>query len=320
MLKLGLFSSDEVSTIIVDLTHSLQVRRVNLIPCEEIMKNSGKLTIAIGGVGCSILSDDPHFLDQIRSHYLPFESSVPPLYEVMLQPVSTTACATNGEKGLLRPIIKPLGRGGNYLIVQPDNSFSALVNTLSRKALVKMSWTRTSLDSFLRIFYGLVLPNEGGLLVNASSIGDGRQGSLFLSPPECGGTTVARPPHDYKVLGDGLSLVTYRNGRPQVHWTPFAGDPPPGRTNMALDLCAVYSLRTDRRNVVTQLDKARAATELYRTVLLFTYDISLLGQVLDTCYSLVHKIPVYQLRFTPDRSLWQVISQKSSQGTTNHAG
>ena len=164
-------------------------------------------------------------------------------------------------------------------------------------------------DSFLRIFYTLILAEEGGLLLHASSIGDGGKGNVFFGPSGSGKTTVARLSQGRTILTDELALIKPWNGGYHVFGTPFWGEFTPGRSNIQAELSGLYLLRKAQRNSLVPLDKVQAVMELYQCVLFFGYETPLLSRILETCCALVEMVPVYELHFRPDPSFWQVVNE-----------
>ena len=97
-----------------------------------------KLTISIGGICCSIHSEDSRFLDMLRARYQSFESLDPATYEILVQLVPLFDLTFDNMGDLSRIDVKRISTGDDYIIRRKDNPFVAMVNTLSRKALVKM--------------------------------------------------------------------------------------------------------------------------------------------------------------------------------------
>jgi len=245
----------------------------------------------------------------LRARYQSFESLDPATYEILVQLVPLFDLSFDNMGDLSRIEVKRISTGDDYIIRRKDNPFVAMVNTLSRKALVKMWDSEYCFDSFLRIFYSLILADEGGLLLHASSTSDRGRANVFFGPSGSGKTTVARLSQDRTVLTDELAIIKPWDGKYQVYGTPFWGEFTPGRSNAQAELNGLYSLKKDQRNSIVPLDKIRAVMDLYRCVLFFSDDSQLLSRILDTCCAVVDKVPIYELHFRQDPSFWEVLNE-----------
>jgi len=275
-----------------------------------IVTETKKLTLSIGGICCSIHSEDSRFLDVLRARYQSFEALDPATYEIFVQLVPFPALSFDNTGGIPRIDVKRTSTGDGYLVRRKDNPFVAMVNTLSRKVQVKMWDSEYCFDSFLRIFYSLTLVDEGGLLLHASSASDRGRANVFFGPSGSGKTTVARLSQGRTVLTDELAIIKPLDGRYKVYGTPFWGEFTPGRSNVQAELNGLYSLKKDQRNSILPLDKIRAVMDLYRCVLFFSDDSQLLSKILDTCCAVVDKVPIYELHFRQDPSFWEVINDQ----------
>ncbi|MBI4304241.1 MAG: hypothetical protein HY665_07910 [Chloroflexi bacterium] len=266
-----------------------------------------RLSLCIGGISCSIMSQDTAFLDLLRQRYQWFEMSGPATYEILLQltPADELISSNSAESS---PEVKRINSGDNYLIRQAHNPFVAVVNVLSKKALVKLWNSEFSFDNFLRILYSLILVKEGGLLLHASSVSDGGRGRVFFGPSGSGKTTIAQLSGGRTVLTDELALIRPRDSGYRVYGTPFWGEFKPGKSNGRAELAGLYALKKDQSNCIVPIDKVQAVTELYRCVLFFSHELPLLSRILDTCCALVDAIPVYELHFQRDPAFWEVLN------------
>lgn len=276
-----------------------------------LVATTNKLSISIGDTCCSIRCQDEDFLNLLRERYHWFESSGPAAYDILLQLVPLSELPFDGLGNPPQPVVKRINTEYNYIIKRADNPFVAVVNTLSKKVLVKMWNSQYCFDSFLRILYTLILAEQGGLLLHASSVSDGRQGYVFFGPSGSGKTTIANLSPGHTILTDELALIRPRDGRYQIYGTPFWGEFTPGRSNTLAELTGLYLLKKEQRNSLVPLDAVSAVTELYRSVLFFSKEIPLLKRVLETCCALVDTVPVYELHFRPDASFWEVVNERS---------
>jgi len=272
-----------------------------------ILIGAKKLTISIGDIRCSIHSENSGFLGMLRARYESFESLEPATYEILVQLVPFPDLTSGNIEDISRIDVKRISTEGVYIIRRKDNPFVATVNTLSRKVQVKMWESEYCFDSFLRIFYSLTLVDEGGLLLHASSASDGGRANVFFGPSGSGKTTIARLSQGRTVLTDELAIIKPWGGRYKVYGTPFWGEFTPGRSNVQAELAALYSLKKAQKNSIVPLDKISAVMDLYRCVLFSSDDSQLLSQILDNCYAVVDKVPIYELHFRQDPSFWEML-------------
>jgi hypothetical protein len=288
-----------------------------VIPEDQILNTqpkpcgTGRLFLSIGGISCAIISHDADFLDLLRSRYQWFETSGPGSYEILVRLVSPVELKFEDIEKNSPPVIRRANGGDNYIMKRADNPFIAVVNTSSRKVLVKMWHSEYCFDSFFRILFTLVLATEGGLMLHASAISEGERGKVFFGPSGSGKTTVAGLAAGRTILTDELVIIKPQDGRYWAYGTPFWGEFTPGRSNTRAELTGLYSLKKDGKSSLMPMDRARAVAELYQCVLFFSDDSNLLSRVLDTCCKLVEAVPVGELHFLPDPSFWQVIGGQS---------
>ncbi|UCG54885.1 MAG: hypothetical protein JSV32_01305 [Dehalococcoidia bacterium] len=285
-------------------------RSNNRMCTQEASSSIERFSICIGGISCAIVSQQGKFLDLLRTRYCWFESTVPVDYEIMVQvvPIKELEAERNTRRTLQ---INRMNSGDDYIIKRTDNPFEALVNISSKRVLVKMWQNVYCFDSFLRMFFSLVVTSGGGLMLHASAVSNRKQGSVFFGPSGAGKTTIARLSEGRTILTDELTIIRPHDGGYHVYGTPFWGEFTPGPSNARAALSGLYSLKKAKVNGLVPIDRAQAVMELYRCVLFFGNEAHLLSRILDTCCSLVDAVPVYELHFLPHSSFWHVLDERS---------
>jgi hypothetical protein len=286
-----------------------------LLDTQHLPSLSRKFFISIGGIRCAIFSYDTGFLDLLQARYRWFESSGPAAYEILIKLVSLEDLTLENAKMPLQPMIKKVNSGDNYIIKQADNQFVAVVNTSSKKVLLKMRKSEYCFDSFLRMLFTLILVDERGFLLQASAVSENGRGSVFFGPSGSGKSTVARLSEERTVLSDELVLVKPHNGGYRVYGTPFWSGFSPDWSNARAELSGLYSLKKAQTNGLMSLDRVQALTKLYQCVPFFKGDVQLQKRILGACFALVNTVPVYELHFLPDLSFWQVLNESSPEGS-----
>lgn len=282
--------------------------------------SSTRVPVSIGGITCAIQCPDRHLLALLRERYQWFESAAPPDFRILLQVVPFSELPRRPQKGAAPAVSVTRAGDGHYLVQRFDNPFSATISTPLREARVRLWGSQYCFDSFLRVFYTLLLAEQGGLLVHASAISRRGEGEVFFGPSGSGKTTVARLSADGTVLTDELALIRPYDGEYQVWGTPFWGEFTPGRSNSRARLSALFALKMDMMNGIIPMERAAAVAELYRCVLFFGSETALLGRVLETCCGLVDSVPVYELHFRRDPSFWQAVDGRDTERRLHLAG
>ncbi|OGO22500.1 MAG: hypothetical protein A2144_10680 [Chloroflexi bacterium RBG_16_50_9] len=267
-----------------------------------------KFFISIGGIGCAIISHDVRFLDLLRTRYQWFQSSGPAAYEILVRLAPIDEFDLEMTSQPFYPLVRKMTSGDNYIIRRVDNPFVAVVNTSSRKVLVKMWNSQYCFDSFLRMLFTLILSDEEGLLLQASAVSDNGRATVFFGPPGSGKTMATRLYAGRKILTDGMVIIKPHNGGFRVYGTPFGGDFTFGRSNARAELAGLYLLKKDTKNSLVPLDSTQAVENLYKCALIFGDDHKMSSRIRHTCGSLVETIPVYELHFSPAPSFWQEVN------------
>jgi hypothetical protein len=270
------------------------VRGERILDKNRIISGSRKLFISIGGIRCAVISHDTSFLELLRTRYQRFESSGPAEFEILIELVTVDKLALEKTSRPLHPLIKRVNSGDNYIIKQADKLFTAVVNTFSRKVLIKMVKSADCFDSFLRMLYILILASEKGLLLRASAVSEKGRGSVFFDPDDSGKTT-ARVATGRTVLSDEMVVIKPHNGGFRVYGTPFCDESVSDRSSARAELGGLYYLNKDGKNSLTSLDKVQALAILYQCVPFFYSDSQLQGSIFEACRALVEAVPVYEL-------------------------
>ncbi|OGO31591.1 MAG: hypothetical protein A2Z29_02890 [Chloroflexi bacterium RBG_16_56_11] len=271
---------------------------------------TGRFYISIAGISSAIISQGTHFLEMLHERYRRFESSGPAEYEIVLQflPLEAFPAEDNGQPA--SPPVKRVNSGNNYIIKQADKPFLAVVNTASKKVLVKMRYSQSCFDNLLRMLFTVILAEDGGLMLHASAVNGNGRASIFFPPPEDDKAAITSLPGESAAAPDELVIIRPHNNRFRVYRTPFRDELTPDRGSGRADLRALYSLKKGETRHLTALDKALAVVALYKRVSFFTDDALLLGRVFNTCCNIINKVPAYEMHFTPDPSLWQSLKEK----------
>jgi hypothetical protein len=259
-------------------------------------------TVTIGGVSVRLLCLDHSFSHLLRQRYANFLGSCD---EVAAE---LTIHLFSDREPRAETELEVVCRSGTWRIERGD--FRAEWNKHSGRGEV---WQRRSpypLDSVLRILHTLILAEQGGFLLHASSmIRDGRA-LVFAGQSGAGKTTMCRlAPPDAILLTDEISFVRPVENTYCAFGTPFHGELAISGTNAFAPVEALYLLEHAEEDRVDGVSSRQALTQLLRNVLLFTQESESVSRVFASALDLVSRVPVRRLRFAPTPQVWSTVEQ-----------
>ncbi len=143
---------------------------------------------------------------------------------------------------------------------------------------------------------------EGGLIVHAAALA--RDGRGFLCAGESGsGKSTLAALFPGAALADEFAAVRLTSTGARLAGLPFWV----GRPGEA-ELAAIHLLRHGRRHRRRRLTPAAAFDRLRSQVSWPSWDPALLRRAFTALADLVARVPVWELRFRPQRSVWPVLS------------
>jgi len=258
------------------------------------------MTVAIGGTAIRITTGDAGLSEELRTQY-----------EAFIKP------DTAGSIHLTVHSIPPSGSdpnadvrvscdAGRWMMDRGD--FHACYDPAARTAVVHAVAGRYGVDSAIRITHSLVLAEQRGFLLHASSLIRGGRAFIFAGPSGAGKTTISRLAREEDhLLTDEISCIR----RCQDSWiafgTPFAGELARSGENRQAPVEALYLLRHGRENYIEPLSTAAAVRSILRNVLFFAADPRLTDSLFDTICKFACDVQVCRLSFVPDARVWDLI-------------
>ena len=201
---------------------------------------------------------------------------------------------------------------GVWRIARGD--FSARWNSHTGRGTIRQTANPYSLDSVLRIVHSLLLARRGEFLAHAASAIRNGRAFLFAGVSGAGKTTISRlAPPDVTLLTDEISYVrksdTAAERTPSyvAYGTPFAGELARIGTNCSAPLSTLYLLRQGPENRIDEVPATVAVEALLRNTLFFARDPELVSRVFSGACEFVNRVPVRQLTFRKDASVWELI-------------
>jgi len=262
---------------------------------------AAEVVIDIGGFPIRLSTDDPAFVAMLKERYAGFVTSGTPAqieFDVVLAPADSML--GNGDVRVER-------EAGQWSMGRGD--FEAGWNPGAARGIIRQSANPYSLNSVLRIVHTLLLAEQGGFLVHASSaVRDGRA-FLFAGVSGAGKTTMARlAPPDATLLTDEISYVSRQEDGYHAYGTPFAGDLGRLGENMRAPLAALYLLTKGTENKVEPVSASEASRALLENILCFAQDSGVVRSIFEAACDFVCRVPIRRLTFAPDARVWEMIS------------
>jgi hypothetical protein len=259
------------------------------------------VVIEIGGFPIRLSTDDPAFVEMLKVRYAGFVTSGTNArieFDVMLAPADTMM--GNGDVRVER-------ESGQWSMGRGD--FEADWNPRAARGIIRQSANPYSINSVLRIVHTLLLAEQGGFLVHASSAVRNGRAFLFAGVSGAGKTTMARlAPPDATLLTDEISYVSRQEDGYYAYGTPFAGDLGRLGENMRAPLAALYLLTKGTENKIEPVGAAEANRALLENILCFARDTEVVRSVFEAACDFVCRVPIRRLTFVPDARAWEMIA------------
>jgi hypothetical protein len=276
------------------------ISREGQMPGVTAVMQSSSVVVEIGRLAIRLRCDDPDFVRLIEERYAGFvnyscDASFD--FEIELAPPGTLSRDED---------VRVSWESGSWLMERGD--FRAEWNPSTARGRIQQTINPYSLDSVLRIVHTLLLAQEGGFLLHASSAIRNGRAFLFSGVSGAGKTTMARlAPPDAALLTDEISYVTREKGQYLAMGTPFFGELARVGENLQAPIEALYLLAKGPENKIEPITGADAVRGLLGNILFFARDPKFVKLVFDTAFDFAARIPVRRLTFVPDTSVWELI-------------
>jgi len=270
------------------------------VPSVTAVAQSSGVVVEIGGLPIRLRCDSPAFLRQIEERYAGYVGSSSDAgfdFEIELAPPGSVSHDED---------VRVTWDSGRWLMKRGD--FRAEWNPSTARGRIQQTINPYSLDSVLRIVHTLLLAQEGGFLLHASSAIRNGRAFLFSGVSGAGKTTMARlAPPDAALLTDEISYVTRPAGRYVAIGTPFFGELARVGENLEAPVEALYLLAKGPENKIEPITGPDAVRGLLGNILFFARDPEFVKMVFDTAFDFAARVPVRRLTFVPDTSVWELI-------------
>lgn len=260
------------------------------------------LAFRFGNTSLSFTSDDATWLSYLSERYRAFADRAP---ENTFQ-VGFESTTSHPPRHLTSPLstyveVPEISSRDRGFTARTDTT-SADVDLAARRASLRGPRAMYPLDNLLR--HLLPALGEQGALVHGATIARDHRGVLACGPSGAGKSTLASLVGEH-ALCDELSAVHDSGGGYQLSSLPF-WQARPG----CVELAAVVVLQHGREHRLASLSKADALRKLSQQVLWPVELPDAMERALGQVSALVEDVPVLELAFSPDPSVWDFITEQ----------
>jgi hypothetical protein len=260
--------------------------------------------IEIGAMPVLVRTSSPEFLQVLDKRYGGFMNpDAEPSFEFDVDIVSPATLPGADDADVDLSV-----RFENNRWILERGDFHAELDPGLRRGEIRMAANQFAIDAAFRIVHSLLLANQGGLLVHASSAVKNGKAFLFAGVSGAGKTTISRlAPPSATLLTDEISYIRKEADGYVAYGTPFAGELAKPGENVRAPLAALYLLKQGPENRIDPVSAADATRAVLECVLFFAHDTKLVSKVFDSVCELVQTVPVQRLTFLPDSRIWELI-------------
>ena len=269
------------------------------------------LDVRIGGISVRLRAASAEFNTLMVDRFRGFIGSVDTpdyIFDVDILPFTYTPDAPD-ELSDIEVSVRREDEGWHLL----RGDFEARWDPATRHGTARLRANPYALDSVLRILHTVLLAEQGGMLMHASSVvlADGRA-FVCTGVSGAGKTTISRlvPPGAH-ILTDEMSFIRREADGYYAYGTPFAGELATPGENIRAPLAGVFLLAQGPDNRIDDLSPAEAIRAVMTNILYFAKDKALTAKVFDNAIALAACIPVRRLTFFPDARVWDMIGNEA---------
>jgi hypothetical protein len=269
------------------------------------------LDVGIGGVHVRLRAASPDFNTLMADRFRGFIGDVATpdyVFDVDILPFEYDPDVPDDASQIEVCVLR---EGARWRLLRGD--FDAQWDPATRHGTARLRANPYALDSVLRILHSVLLAEQGGMLMHASSVvlADGRA-FVCTGVSGAGKTTISRlAPPGAHILTDEMSFIRREADGYYAYGTPFAGELATPGENIRAPLAGVFLLAQGPDNRIDDLNPVEAVRAVMTNILYFAKDKALTAKVFDNAIALAACIPVRRLTFFPDARVWDMIGNEA---------
>lgn len=265
----------------------------------EIELEPAGVIVEIGAMAIRLCTDKPDFERMLSTRYAGFLN--PTARAVCEIDVCLKARPTRAAHNLR------VSRHGSLWRIERGD-LVAEWDAISRRGWARQHANPYSIDAALRIVHTLLLAEEGGFLLHASSVVRDGRAFLFTGVSGAGKTTISQlAPSDATLLTDEISYIRRSGDGYRAYGTPFAGSLQKPGENISAPIAGAFLLSKGTQIRIEPVEQSMAARSLLRNILFFARDTELVNHLFEAALEFVSRVPVRKLIFTPEERVWDMI-------------
>jgi hypothetical protein len=237
---------------------------------------------------------DPRVIESVHDRYRVYLTDKPARVHLRID----TKDEPLGQDREIEPLVEGPQEGFIFTIQRYD--MSGWINPLQGIGYARLWYISSTLDSFLRVVYSILLLQEEGILLHAASLVIDGKGFLFPGESGTGKTTLARKFPEGVLLSDEISCVKRIGGSFVAIGTPFLGEFHKGVSNRVVPLERILFIQKGPPNRCEPIDKETAFIRTLGTLLFFCNEPRLHQSLLKGVKQLIFALPTFTLQYAPE--------------------
>jgi len=164
-------------------------------------------------------------------------------------------------------------------------------------------------SGLLRTLLSLFLIREGGLLLHAAGLVEGKRAHVFCGPTGSGKTTIAtKLANGHTILTDETLAVRRMKSGYQAYSTPFPGDMNKVFVNQGARMESLFLIHHGERFFRRSLSSSEVVPRIFPQIIGLERNLEGVEAAFKAVTVFSRKIPCYDLSFQPTMELWSHLS------------
>ncbi len=256
------------------------------------------LIVNIGQIGLKIICNDKLYIKDLNQHFKEFLSDgcdIDYVINVSLKelPYSDDIDVT----------VK------NEVVTIDGGEFKGWIDQLTKEVKVCVRPNAGVFNSFLRVFYSLILVDYDGALLHAAAVLYNKEGYVFAGKSSAGKTTTARRVVRADVLNDELVLIRLIDGHYFSFSTPFRGEYQGHIKSKQAILSALFFLNKDLNSLYKDISSEEALISLMECVFFFDQRVEVNQKLLSWVLTFIESIRCAEVNTFKKETIEEVIDE-----------